>query len=62
MSQNGSDVAADEVAGPVVIGISFGNTNSSISYSTPEGKAEVIADEAGGKFMIPSREKMRMLS
>lgn len=31
------------------IGISFGNSNSSIAYTTSEDKAEVIADEDGGK-------------
>lgn len=31
-----------------VIGISFGNSNSSIAYTTSEGKAEVIANEDGG--------------
>ncbi|QSS63484.1 hsp7-like protein [Histoplasma capsulatum] len=29
------------------IGLSFGNTNSSIAYTSPEGKAEVIANEEG---------------
>lgn len=32
------------------IGISFGNTNSSIAYTTVEDKAEVIANEDGGKY------------
>ena len=31
-----------------VIGISFGNSNSSIAYATIEDKAEVIANEDGG--------------
>ena len=31
------------------IGISFGNSNSSIAYTTIEDKAEVIANEDGGK-------------
>ena len=30
------------------IGISFGNSNSSIAYTTVEDKAEVIANEDGG--------------
>jgi len=34
------------------IGISFGNSNSSIAYTTTEDKAEVIADEDGGKWYI----------
>lgn len=32
----------------VAIGISFGNSNSSIAYTTSEDKAEVIANEDGG--------------
>ncbi|KAK0510260.1 hypothetical protein JMJ35_007654 [Cladonia borealis] len=35
------------------IGISFGNSNSSIAYTTGEGKAEVIANEEGDR-QIPS--------
>jgi molecular chaperone DnaK (HSP70) len=31
------------------IGISFGNSNSSIAWTTTEDKAEVIANEDGGK-------------
>jgi molecular chaperone DnaK (HSP70) len=31
------------------IGIAFGNSNSSIAYTTIEDKAEVIANEEGGK-------------
>lgn len=30
------------------IGIAFGNSNSSIAYTTVEDKAEVIANEDGG--------------
>ncbi|RPB01430.1 actin-like ATPase domain-containing protein [Choiromyces venosus 120613-1] len=36
-----------------VIGIAFGNTTSSIAYTTPDGKAEVIANEEGDR-QIPS--------
>jgi len=36
-----------------VIGISFGNSNSSIAHTSNEGKAEVIANEEGDRF-IPS--------
>lgn len=36
-----------------VIGISFGNSNSSIAYTNSEGKAEVIANEDGDR-QIPS--------
>jgi hypothetical protein len=34
------------------IGISFGNSNSSIAYTTIEDKAEVIANEDGGMLSI----------
>jgi hypothetical protein len=34
--------------GRTAIGISFGNSNSSIAYTTFEDKAEVIANEDGG--------------
>ncbi len=34
------------------IGISFGNSNSSIAYTTIEDKAEVIANEDGGVLSI----------
>lgn len=37
----------------IAIGISFGNSNSSIAYTTGEGKAEVIANEEGDR-QIPS--------
>ncbi|KAH0565615.1 hypothetical protein GP486_001003, partial [Trichoglossum hirsutum] len=37
----------------VVIGLSFGNSNSSIAFTTKEGKAEVIANEDGDR-QIPS--------
>lgn len=37
------------------IGISFGNSNSSIAYTTVEDKAEVIANEDGGK--LPNRTR-----
>jgi molecular chaperone DnaK (HSP70) len=33
------------------IGISFGNSNSSIAYTSAEDKAEVIANEDGGKYI-----------
>jgi len=39
------------------IGISFGNSNSSIAYTTIEDKAEVIANEDGG--MLPIMIKMK---
>ena len=34
------------------IGISFGNSNSSIAYTTFEDKAEVIANEDGGMWLL----------
>ena len=42
-----------ETASRAVIGLSFGNSYSSISFTTGEGKAEVIANEEGDRF-IPS--------
>ncbi|KAJ9641449.1 Hsp70 protein that interacts with Zuo1p [Coniosporium tulheliwenetii] len=46
---------SDEESSPqrVAIGISFGNSNSSIAYTTSEGRAEVIANEEGDR-QIPS--------
>ncbi|PGH13463.1 hypothetical protein AJ80_06332 [Polytolypa hystricis UAMH7299] len=44
---------APEATERCAIGISFGNSNSLISYTTPEGKAEVIANEDGDRH-IPS--------
>ena len=42
------------------IGISFGNSNSSIAYTTVEDKAEVIANEDGGLYYVnpPSSTKI----
>jgi len=34
------------------IGIAFGNSNSSIAYTTIEDKAEVIANEEGGMLIL----------
>lgn len=39
---------SEEVPGKLAIGISFGNSYSSIAYTTSEGKAAVIANEEGG--------------
>ncbi|KAK8201956.1 Hsp70 protein that interacts with Zuo1p [Zalaria obscura] len=47
-----SDVEG-ETASKVAIGISFGNTYSSIAYTGADGKAEVIANEDGDR-QIPS--------
>jgi molecular chaperone DnaK (HSP70) len=35
-----------------VIGISIGNSNSSIAYTTTDDKAEVIANEEGGEGVL----------
>ena len=40
----------EEVASKVAIGISFGNSYSSIAYTGPEGRPEVIANEEGGQM------------
>lgn len=34
-----------------IIGISFGNSNSSIAYTTSENKVEVITNEDGGNVV-----------
>lgn len=50
MSEQDS-TSADTAATPderVAIGISFGNSDSSIAHTSGEGKAEVIANEEGG--------------
>lgn len=44
---------ATELPEKTVIGISFGNTNSSIAFTGPDGKAEIIANEEGDR-QIPS--------
>lgn len=41
---------AVEPSDRVVIGLTFGNSNSSVAY-TVDDKAEVIANEDGGKFV-----------
>ncbi|KAL8915935.1 MAG: hypothetical protein Q9208_008777 [Pyrenodesmia sp. 3 TL-2023] len=48
--QDSNGVEPDET---LAIGISFGNSNSGIAYTTAEGKAEVIANEEGDR-QIPS--------
>jgi molecular chaperone DnaK (HSP70) len=51
-------MSAQEEAGSgperVAIGIAFGNSNSSIAFTTSEGKAEVIANEDGGERVFDS--------
>ena len=49
VAEDGTDAAAEVHA----IGISFGNSNSSIAYTGGDGKAEVIANEEGDR-QIPS--------
>lgn len=47
-----SDSSAEQEAG-AVIGIAFGNTTSSIAYTSADGKAELIANEEGDR-QIPT--------
>ncbi|TGZ78019.1 HSP70-domain-containing protein [Ascodesmis nigricans] len=53
MSENPEVNVAEAEATPITIGISFGNSNSSIAFTSPDGKAEVIANEDGDR-QIPS--------
>lgn len=46
-----AEKAGPEPADRVVIGITFGNSNSSIAY-TSDDKAEVIANEDGGEYTL----------
>lgn len=50
MAENGGK-AGPEPGDRVAIGITFGNSNSSIAY-TVDDKAEVIANEDGGEFSV----------
>lgn len=53
-ADTGSPEPTTQDSSRVTIGISFGNTNSSVAYTTvSEGKAEVIANEEGDR-QIPS--------
>ncbi|KAM5438742.1 Hsp70 protein that interacts with Zuo1p [Microsporum canis] len=52
MSDQAAGVASDATE-RCAIGISFGNSYSSIAYTSPDGKAEVIANEDGDR-QIPS--------
>lgn len=47
-----SPVNGSSTGGRHAIGIQFGNTNSSIAYTTVEDKAEVIANEDGGMLFV----------
>lgn len=42
------------------IGISFGNSNSSIAYTTVEDKAEVIANEDGGEYLCHTKGTLKV--
>lgn len=54
MAENSDNRTGTEPGNRVVIGITFGNSNSSIAY-TVDDKAEVIANEDGGtKILLPS--------
>jgi molecular chaperone DnaK (HSP70) len=48
MATEGTPAHSPTPADRHAIGISFGNSNSSIAYTTIEDKAEVIANEDGG--------------
>ncbi|KAL1986390.1 hypothetical protein VTN96DRAFT_6469 [Rasamsonia emersonii] len=50
---DGTNGATADAAERFAIGISFGNSNSSIAFTGPDGKAEVIANEEGDR-QIPS--------
>ena len=49
MSENGASAPSTAPGERVAIGITFGTSNSSIAY-TVDDKAEVIANEDGGKI------------
>ncbi|KAI9784247.1 MAG: Hsp70 protein that interacts with Zuo1p [Peltula sp. TS41687] len=57
MSEHDSSISADSSSATpderLAIGISFGNSNSSIAHTSAEGKAEVIANQEGDR-QIPS--------
>lgn len=52
MSENGVTGPSPQPGDRVAIGITFGNSNSSIAY-TIDDKAEVIANEDGGEWHKP---------
>jgi len=51
MAAEGASTNGTSPAERHAIGISFGNSNSSIAFTTSEDKAEVIANEDGGMFI-----------
>lgn len=51
MAENGDKQTGPEPSNRVVIGVTFGNSNSSIAY-TVDDKAEVIANEDGGELIL----------
>jgi hypothetical protein len=52
MAAEGVSINGTTPAERHAIGISFGNSNSSIAYTTVEDKAEVIANEDGGMYPL----------
>jgi hypothetical protein len=52
MAAEGASINGTTPAERHAIGISFGNSNSSIAYTTTEDKAEVIANEDGGMYSL----------
>jgi hypothetical protein len=52
MAAEGVSINGTTPAERHAIGISFGNSNSSIAYTTTEDKAEVIANEDGGMYSL----------
>ena len=52
MAAEGVSINGTTPAERHAIGISFGNSNSSIAYTTFEDKAEVIANEDGGMYPL----------
>jgi molecular chaperone DnaK (HSP70) len=52
MTAEGASATGNSPADRHSIGISFGNSNSSIAYTTVEDKAEVIANEDGGMWFL----------
>ena len=52
MAAEGVSINGTTPAERHAIGISFGNSNSSIAYTTIEDKAEVIANEDGGMYSL----------
>lgn len=60
MSESDGVRPGPEPADRVVIGITFGNSNSSIAF-TVDDKAEVIANEDGGLYCFRSIKTLRLI-